>query len=107
MSCIQNMHPIWAYLVYRTQWQLGVINHVCLNYPRIAAPSPTPHLTFLLDPFKPLIMQRSTPAKYEEIALHCLSSVRRNIVHLQSNLCIIICNYEPSAQLASLFSACI
>lgn len=33
MYNIQNMHPIWLHLVYRTQWQLGVINHVCLNYP--------------------------------------------------------------------------
>ena len=33
MYNIQNMHPIWLHLVYITQWQLGVINHVCLNYP--------------------------------------------------------------------------
>lgn len=26
----ENMHPMWLPLVYRTQWQLGVINHFVL-----------------------------------------------------------------------------
>lgn len=55
----ENMHPMWLPLVYRTQWQLGVINHfVLITSHSCSVSNSAVDLFFCADPFEPLIMRK-------------------------------------------------